>query len=86
MLFRAFYRACGVCSKIHNLQNYGGTSIGPVQDSTIHIWHQSQPKLKDLAYGHVSNDNQNIQFNKHRNQNLSNQEQEEREIEPRTWN
>ena len=63
-----------------------GNMDWPVQDSTIHIRRQSQPKLRDLAYSHVSNDKQNIQFNKHRTQNLSNQEQEEREIEPRTWN
>ena len=85
MFFRAFHRACGVHSKIHNRKTKGEQGFGPVQDSTTHIRRQSQPKLKDLATHHFTINNQNIQFHNHcKLQN--NQEQEEKELESRTWN
>ena len=63
-----------------------GTWIGPVQNSVMHIRHQSQPKLRDLADNHISNINRDIQVHNHRKlQRIENQEREE-DSEKRTCN
>ena len=66
-------------SRNHESRHEKNKGLGLDFDSTKHNWPQSQPKLGDLAYNHLSNNKHNIQFNKHSKP--QNSQEQERRIE-----